>query len=601
MSLAVLLLDLPEVLVEQVIIGAAAITLVARLIPPAMPCPCCAQPATRVHSRSRRLLSDLPAGGRQVRLSLQIRRFFCQNPTCPRRTFTEQLPRLAAPHAQKTVRLKQALCQIGFALGGEAGARLVRDLGMPCSPDTLLRLVRQQPLPKRPTPRVLSVDDWAFRRRNLFGTILVDLERHCPVDLLPDREAATLAAWLEAHPGVEIVSRDRSQTYAEGIRLGAPQALQVADRYHLVANLREAMQAFLNHRRACLPTREEEATGPPSSKVAPVTTTTVLTHAALLDPLPTEPPRLPEQQDALTAFTRDRRREHWFHVPSEAVLAHSQLSRAKRLKRYEEIRALAERGLSLRTIALTLGISRKTAQRFAHAETFPEQGSRPRRTQKPSLLAPFVPALLERWQAGEFNGSQLYREVCEQGYTGSRSLVALFIADLRRMHPPMPGTPRAWLRKAPPRPPPPLTDAPRAPPPKSRRLSPRAASWLFVLPPDRLTERQQAQVAQLRQAGGDLEDAYVLSQEFVQMLHEQQASGLESWLQGAEASGIPALKGFAKGIRRDYEAVVAAFSLEWSQGPTEGHVNKLKNVKRSMFGRATFALLRQRVLQDGCA
>ena len=601
MSLAVLLPDLPEVLVEQVIIGEEAIILVARLIPPAVPCPGCAQSATRVHSRSRRVLQDLPASGRRVRVSLQVRRFFCLNPACPRRTFTEQLPSLASSHAQKTVRLKHTLCQIGFALGGEAGARLVRSLGMPCSPDTLLRLVRQQPLPARSTPRVLSVDDWSFRRRNLFGTILVDLERHCPVDLLPDRETVTLAAWLEAHPGVEIVSRDRSQTYAEGIRLGAPQALQVADRYHLVANLREVIQAFLNHRRACLPTREEEAIGPPSSKAAPITASPAPTLAALLDPLPTESPLLSEQQDDLDAFVRDRRREHWFHVPSAGVLAHSQLSRTKRLKRYEEVRALAERGLSLRTIALTLGISRKTAQRFAYADAFPEQGPRPRSTSKPSMLDPFVPSLLERWRAGEFNGTQLYREIREQGYTGSRSLVALFIADLRRMYPPPPGTSRAWLRKAVPRPPPPLTDVPRAPPPKSRRLSPRAASWLFILPHDRLTERQQAQVAQLRQAGGDLENALALSQEFVQLLQERQVSGLEGWLQRAEASGLPTLKGFAQGLRRDYAAVAAAFSLEWSQGHTEGQVNTLKFVKRSMYGRATFALLRQRVLQDGCA
>ena len=168
MSLAVLLCELPELLVEQVIIGAETITFVARLIPSAMPCPSCAQSATRVHSRSRRVLQDLPAGGRRVQISLQIRRYFCQNPACKRRTFTEQLPRLACPHAQKTMRLKHTLCQIGFALGGEAGARLVGSLGMSCSPDTLLRLVRHQPLPKRPTPRVLSIDDWPFRRRNLF-------------------------------------------------------------------------------------------------------------------------------------------------------------------------------------------------------------------------------------------------------------------------------------------------------------------------------------------------------------------------------------------------------------------------------------------------
>lgn len=225
--------DLPGLLVEQIISGDDMLTLVARLTTPAPPCPSCGQLATRIHSRYRRILHDLPVSGRTVRLSFQIRRFFCTTPTCPRKTFAERLPALARPHAQRTLRLQEVLCLIGFVLGGEAGARLATRLGMPSSPDTLLRLVCQTALPRAPTPRVLGVDDWSFLKGRTFGTLLVDLERHQPVDLLPDREGPTLTAWLLAHPGVEIVSRDRSTTYAEAIRLGAPNALQVADRWHL--------------------------------------------------------------------------------------------------------------------------------------------------------------------------------------------------------------------------------------------------------------------------------------------------------------------------------------------------------------------------------
>ena len=176
--------DLPGLLLEQVISGDDALTFVARLTTPAPPCPSCGQLASRIHSRSRRTVRDLPISGRPVRLSFQIRRFFCMTPTCPRTTFAERLSALALPHAQRTLRLREVLRLIGFVLGGQAGARLVTRLGMPSSPDTLLRLVCQTALPPTPTPRVLGVDDWSFRKGRTFGTILVDLERHRPVDLL---------------------------------------------------------------------------------------------------------------------------------------------------------------------------------------------------------------------------------------------------------------------------------------------------------------------------------------------------------------------------------------------------------------------------------
>jgi transposase len=171
MSLAALLPPVPDLLVEQVILGEEGLTFVTRLTTAQMPCPSCGQPSRQGHSRARRTLFDLPVAGRRVQLSLQVRRFFCRMPTCPRRTFREQIPALVAPRGRRTQRLQAILCQIGFALGGEAGARLAAHLGMLCSPDTLLRLVRQAPAPPVPTPRVLGIDDWSFLRGNIFGTI----------------------------------------------------------------------------------------------------------------------------------------------------------------------------------------------------------------------------------------------------------------------------------------------------------------------------------------------------------------------------------------------------------------------------------------------
>lgn len=289
MSKRILPLIPPDLAVERVVPSPDRITIVATRRAATAACPGCHQSSARVHATYQRRLHDLPWQGRPAMLLARVRRFRCGNLSCPRQTFAEPLGAAAVRSARRTTRLGKVQCQLGLALGGEAGARLAGWLAMPVSPDTLLRLVHHAMAPLPPPPRVLAVDDWAWRRGQTYGTILVDLERNRVVDLLPDRETGTVSAWLQRHGGIEAVARDRAGAYADAVRQGAPDALQVADRWHLLRNLGTALQGGVDRHRGAV--RQ-------AARAVPEETTT-----------PTEPlPRLATRAERLRAERRDHRR-----------------------------------------------------------------------------------------------------------------------------------------------------------------------------------------------------------------------------------------------------------------------------------------------------
>jgi transposase len=574
---ALVLPDADYLRLDEIIIEGQDITVTTTSCQTMPSCPRCGAVATREHSRYTRRPADLPCVGRQMRVQLNVRRFFCDNPACQQRTFVERLPGVVRRFARRTERLAEAQRQIGLALGGEAGARSATQQGMPVSADTVLRLTDHSECAPAATPKVLGVDDWAWKKGQTYGTILVDLERHCVVDLLADRSAETLAAWLQAHPGVEIISRDRGGSYAEGARRGAPDAVQVADRWHLLANLREALERLLTRKHAALPRvpgaddKIQKIATPPATHdtagTAP-TASSVPDGMAATDLDPADAAKLtgksPTADVTKDQLLREQRRE-------------------RRLSRYEEVMRLHQEGVSVRHIAQQMGMGRQTVRRYLNHGAFPEITLRRR---MPSILDRWEPYLLGRWQAGCHNALQLYREIHEQGYAGSCPLVSRWAARYRKEHPDPPTAVAATT------PEPPATQIQSS----RRRLSPSQAAWLLVQPPADLTEEEHAALDKLQKAVAEVATAYTLAQDFIRMVRERTVDALADWIARAAASSVAELGSFATGLQRDLAAVTSGLSLPWSNGQVEGQINRLKLIKRTMYGRASFDLLRKRVL-----
>ena len=557
-------------------------------------CPLCQQSSGKVQSYYTRTLADLPCFGQTVRWFVQVRRIFCLNTACERKIFTERLPTCAPAYARRIVRQADVLCEMAFALGGKAGEALAHVLGMAVSHDTLLRLIRRSDDSPAPTPRILGVDDFAWRRGQRYGTILVDLERHEVIDILPERDGKSLLAWLQEHPGVEIVSRDRASAYADAAREGAPDAIQVADRFHLLMNIREAIHRLLTRKKSCLPLIEnEEPVSPAPSKVEQAIDA-LKESAPFKNSQHMEQGESQERESSLVTFTRDSTREKHHHV---SVQASKQPHRANQMARFEEIQELRRRGVGIRAISRTLGLSRPTVRRSLEAEQRPSPSSQ--ESMQPHTagkLDPFVPYILKRWSEGCFNGAQLYREICSQGYTGSRPLVSLLIADMRKTLLPALEEKHQIDRTIDPRERPVAGKLHIKLIAGHRRLSPQQASWLLVSSVEKLTERQQTALNQLCEAAPELKTAYELTQQFVQMVTERKAWCLSDWLERTSSSELAELKSMAQGIRRDFAAVTQALSSSVSNGQVEGQVHRLKLLKRQGYGRANMDLLRRRVL-----
>jgi transposase len=504
---------------------------------PRMECPECHQPSARMHGSYQRTVADLPCAGRNVILALSVRKFVCGTPTCPRKIFTERLPGLVESYARMTSRLITLVQALGLVAGGQMGTRQADRTGIATTPSTLLRHLMQLPPPLAGVVRVLGVDDWSWKKGRRFGTILVDLERHKIIDLLPDRERETFARWLRAHPTVDLISRDRGTDYAAAAREAAPQARQIADRFHLVRNLADVLEQLLARCRAEIRQRQQE----------------------LFPELPASPARpLPHPKT-------------WKQLPPQQMERKYQAHRSEREDRFRQIMELRSQGMLFAAIAKRVGMGERSVRQWVK-QGGPALHRRPGRR---SIFDPYAPYVLERWQAGVHDGKQVFEEIRAQGFKGSARMVRRFLQTLREKRRP-------------------LTHLTPSSP--AEQFSARKAVWLFIREQTSLTAEEQEELTLIRQASPTIETAYGLVQDFLTMVRKREGERLDTWIEAVQESAISELQSFVIGIHKDKDAVVAGLTLAYSNGPVEAQVHKLKLVKRSMFGRAKLPLLRQRLL-----
>lgn len=493
-------------------------------------CPCCARPSRQRHSRYVRTIRDVAWGGQPVTIKLLVRKYFCETVGCPKWVFSEQLPKFAARYGRRTTRLENRIEDFGLSFGGNPTARLMAKTDGKVSRHSILRRVRRSSRASRPTPKKLGVDDFAFRKGRRYGTILVDLDTRKVVDLLEDRTKETLVTWLKEHPGVQVVTRDRAPGYAEAVREAAPKAKQVADRWHLLKNLGDALERLLIRRYASLKKTAALISG---------ATAAVATKEKIADPTPSR-----AEKERLAR--RDRR-----------------------FGRYRDVMERVQKGMGQRAVARELGLSRKTVARYTRAGEFPERA--PRRTR--SGLDPYRKFIAERWTQGCRNASAIWREIKEKGYGGGKVSVI--------QHCRLTFGGRKGAETGPP---------PVKPP------SARTAMWQLTRPLKKLDADEAAFRKALIENDPDIAAATALAHRFQKMVKRRRRKDLAQWMDDARKSGISELAGFADGLEKDRVAVENGLSSKWSNGQTEGQVNRLKMLKRQMYGRANFDLLRLRAI-----
>jgi transposase len=552
-DLGLLLPHLAVAVVDKAVVHAGLVCIWARARAGGAACPRCGTWCTRVHDSYTRRLADAGIGGRRVVIWLRVRLLRCGNGACEAATFAEQPGGLASRYARRTPLLERELTAVAVALAGRAGCRLAAVLAVEVSRDTLIRVLTALPEPAGGSARVLGVDDFSLRRGSTYATLLVDMEAGVPVDVLPDREAATLEAWLREHPGAEVICRDRAGAYDRAARAGAPDADQVADRWHLWHNLCEHARKAVARHKDCL-------TGP--------------AHACLDQPGQdqdqdrNEPEQ--EQQEQQEPEREEQEPEREEQEPEREEQEPEPGGVPDGLEtiiagRHQAVHQLRAAGQTQAQAAAALGLSLQLTGRYWRAASAGQLLA----VRGPSALDPYKPYLRARWDQGATTIAALQREITALGYPGGYTTLYAWLgllklaAPARPPAPPTPGQVTGWILRDP------------------ARLDPAGAAALQVI-----TARCPELDALARHVTG-----------FAKILTGRHGARLDAWMAAVDADpGQPDLQSFTTGIRQDYQAVRNGLTLPWSSGLVEGLNTRTKLLKRQMYGRAAFPLLRKRIL-----
>lgn len=485
-------------------------------------CPHCHINSHKLHSYYHRKIKDLPAFDNKVCLHLRARKWYCYNTHCKAKIFTETFEHYFKRYKRFSDRLQEKLLNIAILMGGNAGEKLCRAVKITASSSTLIRLIHSRQLPTPQPTNAVGIDDWAFKKGINYGTVIVDLNEHRVIDLLADRESHTVETWLKDRPEVNIVSRDRFSGYASAVTNALPDAVQVADRWHLLKNMGDALQKLLERK------RQE-----------------IIAAQCVSD----------EQ-----ALSEDQIQTEQNDVADHLSRRHVQMQQVKKMR---------ADGVAIKAIARTLGMNKKTVRKYIYLHEPPRKKGR-----ITTNITHYNEYLQSRMhQDSQVETLQLFKEIKAMGYNGGRSALYVYVKPYVKQRE------RSQLVKL----------------PKVSWIASQV-KMLLCKKEEQLVAKDKELVHEICEKSQDIKEAWILATKFREMMENKQGHLLRDWIDKVLQSSLRELKDFAKGLMSDYKAVENALTLTWSNGQVEGQINKLKTIKRQMYGRAGFELLRKRVI-----
>jgi transposase len=508
---------------------------------PTSKCPTCGTPSSILHSHYQRTVQDLPVGESSMTWTLRVRRFRCRKRSCSQQVFCERFTQGLYAYSRNTSRVNALFEKTSLSIGASPASSLIPNFELKASSSTMLRRAHQATTTNTlGTLKIIGIDDFAFQKGHTYGTIIVDHEQGSVVDLLPDRSAKTLVTWLKAHPEIEIITRDRSHEYSKACAEGAPQAKQVFDRWHVLKNLRDALEHLLKRN---------------SKQISEIAK---------------------EFRSTSSIPINKGSKKHQAHAKSMLEVRRERILRARKL--FAEHQNIAR-------VAKALPASKVFVRKAIRSEGFPDLRDNARAT---SLLERWVPELEARFVSGLRNAKQFWRELCELGFVGSYKRIHDWVRFRRDQQETRDTGQVTTVSPA-------AISAPLGPA-RTRSFTPRQLVWLLLFADEKLNNQDAKILERLSVVCPDVPKVRVLALEFQRLIREKDVKALEAWFTAVKLSGLPDLISFAVGLEREREPLEAAISEVWSNGRAEGHVNRLKLIKRQAYGQAGFELLRKRVL-----